>query len=115
MNAGNPNDPDRYTANESVAIREAVQRLEAAWRAAPMNFAHVGEAIRELRAAAFDYPQRTVSPRGERDQLATDKAELLAALERMATVLRGAVHPSCRRPDDALASADALIAKHKPA
>jgi hypothetical protein len=45
-------------------------------------------------------------------QLVEREAELLTCVERLATVLRGAIHPGLRRPDDSLSEADALLAKH---
>lgn len=44
-------------------------------------------------------------------QLMAAALEMLAALKRVKTVMDGIVHPSCRRPDDALSEVEAAIAK----
>lgn len=82
-----PIDPDRYTGNESVGIREAAQEVFRIWD----NFDETGpvpldDAMAKLRAAVFDYPQRTPE---ELAQMRVEAAgpELLAALEQAVGVL----------------------------
>ena len=94
MSDGNPNDPDRYTANESVAIRAAAQALLTAWDGFEENGPEpLDDLIEDLRKAVFEYPQRAVSPRGERERLRETNAELMAALSRAASVLENLARP----------------------